>query len=308
MVAVLGVLLAALAVPVLVYINRSPVLIVTSSPVATIYGEERIRRRDILLSGTLFRPVKTVMVADGVGSDVLIIALTQAAEKPFCVLFPFFLAEAAQRYHGEFPEIPVVILSGLANTSRLPSADGILCIYRTDRETDLYRAGLFAGIIGEAWKKNAESAPVVEENNDKIRQNVVLLQDNSIQKNLQELFSKGIREQNAETDVLFVSSVPRMPDEESISCVVIACTTEYLENNPQVPVVLFSWLDPDLVSIAATVVFDDSPWALAVPAVKMATQKQPDGQIPSKPLIISTKFADNGVIKRLKKLTEKNYE
>jgi hypothetical protein len=51
--------------------------------------------------------------------------------------------------------------------------------------------------------------------------------------------------------------------------------------------------------------FDDSVWALAVPAARLALQKQAEGKIPSKPLIFSRKTADNSIFRALKKSAKK---
>ena len=305
-----GVFLAVVAVTALVFFTRSPVLIVTGTPVGLMYGEGRIRRQGFSASRILFRPVKTIAAADGASSDLLVLAVSQASGRPFCVLFPHFFAEAAGRHHDEFPEIPVVVLSGLNGNAGLPAADGILCIYGTDRNTDLYRAGLLAGIIADTRQMvsentSAENAPVTGVTAEN-PQNVVLLQDGFVSAEGRELFSGAVKEQSPDSGVIFPRAVPEVPGAERISCAVITGNgAEYLESGPPVPLVLFTWLDPALVPDTVKVIFDDSPWALTVPAVQMAVAKQAEGQIPSKPLIISGKFADNGIFIRLVKSAEK---
>jgi hypothetical protein len=241
---------------------------------------------------------------------VAVLAVAEASAEPFCVLFPLVYAHAAVRYHAEFPEIPVVVLKGLAPGSGLPAADGILCIYSTDRDTDLYRAGLFAGIIGSPEEKQAANSPEGEDPDEaeavKDPRNVVLLQGRFVSTTGRELFSRGVREEHPESGVLFINTAAGMPDSGKISCVVLAGgESDYLEKSPVVPLVLFTWLDPLLVPDAVTAVFDDSPWALAVTAVRMALEKQAEGSIPSKPLVILGKFVDRGVFKRLKRSAEK---
>jgi len=52
-------------------------------------------------------------------------------------------------------------------------------------------------------------------------------------------------------------------------------------------------------------VFDDSIWALVVPATRMAAGSQAEGKIPSKPFVFSGETADNGIDRILKRLAKK---
>jgi hypothetical protein len=339
----LSLLAAGLAVPVLVFFNRPPVLIVTNVSFVELYGADRMRRQGRSASLELFRPVKPVVVADDATPDVLVIAVSAAAEKPYCVLFPYIQAETAKRYHEESPEIPVVVFSGRTAVSGLPTADGVLCVYGTDRGTDLYRAGLMAGIINvavrDAAQKAADEAAKAEKAEkadeaaeaaeaakadeadgaepEKIRRDVVLLQDRSVTAAERERFSEGVKEEDTEAGVISVRNAAEVPGPERVSCVVIAGGgNEYIEKNPKIRLILFTWTDPAFVSNEVAVIFDDSPWALAVPAVRMAAGNPAgglagglaEGKIPSKPLILPGVFADNSIFKRLKNSTKKDTE
>jgi hypothetical protein len=319
----LGLLLAGLAVPVLIFLNRPPVLVVTNVSFAELYGVDRAHRQRVLASIELRRPVKPVMIADDATSDVLVIAVSNAAEKPFCVLFSSIHTDAAKLYHEEFPEIPVVVLTGRVRAS-LPSADGVLCVYGTDRGTDMYRAGLMAGIrsvaVRDAARKAAEEASEGGEP-EEIKKDIALHLDRSITTADRELFSKGVGEEDPESEVKFVRASAEMPDSGRLSCAVIAGGgNDYLEKNPPIPLVLFTWTDPAFVCSEVAVIFDDSPWALAVPAVRMAVGNPAgdlagglagglaEGKIPSKPLILSGGFVDNKISGRLKISAKKNPE
>jgi hypothetical protein len=289
--------LAALALPHLIFLARAPVLVVTDAPFAALYGETRIQRQRASASRTLYRRVKPVMVADGASPDILIIAISSAASKPFCVIFPRHQSSAAERYHEQFPEIPVVLFGGAVPASGLPAPEGLLCVYGTDRETDLYRAGLFAGILADARQRQEAEAG---------SQSFALWQDRAVTDAQRDLFSRGARERRPETGVVFVSSAGEMPNERNLSCVVLTgAGAEYLERRTRLPIIMFSWVDPAMVPKEIAVVFDDSPWALAVPAVRMAASRQPEGKIPSNPLIISGNSADNGIFRALRRAARK---
>jgi hypothetical protein len=292
--AALAVIIIALVVTAVIYYRRPPVLVVTDAPFIELYGKERIRRQRIASSFALFRRVKPVITADGASPDILVAAITEASRNPYCVLFPSYLAAAAERFHLEFPEIQVAILSGFSPSSDLPRSDGVLCVYRTDLETDLYRAGLFAGLIG--LKKSPPDA----------QRTCFLWQDRYIQATEREVFSRGLQESDPDIVARFVNSASEIPDSEGISCVVLSRSgAEYLDKNTKIPLILFTWLDPSMLPAETAAVFDDSTWALVVPAARMTVSRQAEGKIPSKPLFFPGKKADNGIDQTLNQLAKK---
>jgi len=291
--AALAVVIIALIVAVLVFYSRFPVLVLTDVSFIELYGKERIRRQGRASSFALFRRVKPVITADGASPDILVAAISEAARKPYCVLFPSYFAQAAERFHVQFPETPAVVLSGFSVSSDVPHPDGVLCVYRTDLETDLYRAGLFAGIVG--LKKNPSEAQRIS----------FLWQDRYMQALEREVFSRGLRESDPGAVVRFANSASDMPD-GGISCVILSRSgAEYLDKNPKIPLILFTWLDPSLLPAETAAAFDDSTWALVVPAVRLAVNSQAEGKIPSKPVFFPGKTADNGINQILKQLAKK---
>jgi len=307
---ILAVILAVLAAPVVIFCIRPPVLVITDAPFLVLYGKSHLRRQQFAASLALFRRVKPVIIADGAGSDVVSIAILGASRQPFCVLFPRDQAVAALHFHEQFPETPVVLLKGLVSTPEILHPDGYLCVYGTDRPTDMYRAGLFAGILGnipakpvKKVKKQDESAANPPVSPSKA---YVLWQDSYVQTAERELFSQGVREKDPKSEVIFVNSSNDMPDMKAISCTVLTnAGVEYLGRNPRMPLILFSWLNPDFAAQEIIVLFDDSVWALAAPATRMAAWQQAEGTIPSKPLIFKEKIAHNGIFRMLKKSAKK---
>jgi len=289
-----AVIVLALVVTALVFYSRRPVLVVTDAAFIELYGKERIRRQRISSSFSLFRRVKTVITADGASPDILVEAVSQAARRPFCVLFPAYLAQAAGRFHEQYPETRTVVLIGVNSPSNYPRPDGVLCVYRTDLEIDLYRAGLFAGLIG--IRKSSPGAV----------KTCFFLQDRSIQAAEREIFLRGLRESDPGAVARFANSILDMPGPEDISCVVLSRSgAEYLDKNAQNPLILFTWLDPSMLPAETAAVFDDSTWALTVPVVRMAASSQAEGKVPSKPLFFSGETADNGIDQILRRLAKK---
>jgi len=295
---ILGLLVVSLSVAALVFLSRSPVLVVTDIPFAALYGENRLRMRQLSASAALFRQVRPVFITDDASPDMLIAAIAYASEDPFLVLFPRRFAAVAERFHRESPEIPVVVFRGTVPASELPAGNGIFSVFGTDRGTDLFRAGLFAGIIGsmgQTGEQDGLDLPAGQRTH-------VLWQDSFVTSGGRDLFSGAVMERDPDSAVVFVGAAAGMPDTRNVSSMVMAgAGADYLERNPGIPVILFSWLNPDLTSGEVVAMFDDSPWALVVPATRMASEGIAVGVIPSKPLIFSDRIADNGVTRAIRR-------
>jgi len=284
----------ALVIGALVFNSRPPVLVVTDALFIELYGKERIRRQRFASSLALFRSVKPVITADGASPDIIVAAISGAARQPYCVLFPGYLALAAEQYHLEFPKTPAALLGGFSASYDLPKPDGVLCVYRTDLNTDMYRAGLFAGAIG--LKKGSGEA----------KRACLLLHDFYIQAAEREVFSRGLRESDSGAAARFANSASDIPSLEGISCVVLSRSgSDYLDKNAKIPLILFTWLDPSMLPLETAAVFDDSTWALVVQSARMAAGGQAEGKISSKPLVFSRGTADNGIDRILRQLAKK---
>lgn len=293
-----------------VFYIRSPALVVTDASFIALYGAGRARQRQALASLALFRRVKPVTVADGAGSDVLVLALEGAAAKPYCVLFPYRYAEAAQRYHGQFPDIPAAILAGRAGNGSPGYTGGTegLPVYATDRETDWYRAGVCAGILAA----RPPAPPAGAEDRDGGAETgagpgkAALFQAKTMQPEEREAFSRGLRETCPEAVPLFFNTAGQLSDTNGVACVVMAGGgADYPDRNLKIPVILFSWLNPSLTARETVLVFDDSPWAVAVPAATLAVNRQAEEKIPSKILFFPARIADKGIFRKIKKAVGK---
>jgi hypothetical protein len=280
-----------LALPGLVFFLRSPVLIVTDTSFLSLYGSRRIREKQAAASIRLFRRVKPVIVAENAGTDVFVFAVEEADSRPYCVIFPSRYYEGALRYAGQFPLIPVLSLGAgpggsHPETGRLVSA-GI------HREADLYRAGRCAGLIVE------KSAETWEGGNG---ENILVLPGHALSPADRRVLLAGLREQGIETAPRFLNSAAEAAGFQGISCVILAGpAAEYLEKNLKIPVILFSWLDPALTSRETVMIFDDSPWALAVPAVKLAVRGEGGVNIPSGTVFPRGRIADKELLRNVKK-------
>jgi hypothetical protein len=288
---VCGGVMVCLALGTGIFFFRAPVLLVTDAPFNALYGLRRSRIKSIETSLKLFRQVKPVLVAENAGPDMVAFAVESAAPAPYCVLFPYWYNEGAGRYAEQFPQVPVFILGG---RNRDPQVQGTIFI-GTDWETDLYRAGLCAGIIAR-------------HNGDK---EVLFFQNEGLTTEQRNAFRDGLQEQGFENAPKYLSITEHYSDNNNISCVVMnGAATSFLDQNVETSIILFSWIDPGVTATSVKVVFDDSPWALAPGVIKMIPGEHPVGLIPSEILFLGRRIPEKGIVRDLKKVlqTDRAYD
>jgi len=256
------VLVAALA-----FMVRTPVLIVTDPSFDRIYGPGRLMEKRIQLSRELFRRVIPVSVAETAGDDLLILAVEAASGSPGMVLFPYRHLEGARYYKRKYPEVPVFIMGGAK-----PRNEASLTFVRTNSEDDLYRAGLYAGILAGEGR-------------------VLFFGDGNVSDYDWEAFVEGLKAREYSGNPVFINISSDYSSYSDVGCAVLSgSASKFLERNLKIPVILFSWLDPGLTPRSVKVVFDDSPWALAAEAIKKFTLPDEEILVSSRPLVIADRM------------------
>jgi hypothetical protein len=76
---------------------------------------------------------------------------------------------------------------------------------------------------------------------------------------------------------------------------------EFMENNTDIPIIFFSWLNPAFSSKDTVIIFDDSPFAQAALAANIALAGKNEAEIPSKIMVFSARIADKGILRLLRK-------
>jgi len=291
------------AIPFIIFNIRAPVLIVSEQSFIELYGKKRLQKESFNTSVALFRAVKTVLVADDAGDDVIPFAVAEVSVKPYCVLFPLRFARSAQLYRELNPKIPVVVLEGRYPQNENPSERLLgankseFFIFKTDINDDFYRLGLVISYIKPVIApKNDDSAQETKKNGTI----AVFLSQNLSQ--IKDIFLKGLYDSGVLQETRFFSSFSQYLDMSDLSYVVlVGLGNEYLEKKTGVPVVSFTWIDPFLLPADIVMVVNDSPWAQAEQAVGMVKAGEKTGLIKSKFLILDGKKFDKGIFALLKK-------
>jgi hypothetical protein len=290
------ILLTAVLVPVLVFFTvqgafsyRSPLVIVTDASFMALYGPKRLEKMENRLSLRLFRRVIPVYVDENAGSDQVSFAAEDASKKPLAVLFPHRYMGGGDYYKESRPDTPVYITSGRNQSSKAKEAVSFI---RTDVETDLYRAGLCAALLaGEG--------------------SVIFISDEFVPSENRDAFVEGLRAQgyNRYTDWARYNS--DFLSDRYLACAVIAGPVgEFFEQRPEIPVILFSWADPDFTPRSVKVIFDDSPYALASkePTLFSSDEVEGDTLISSVPTVLKDRIEEKEVYKKLESLVKEKYQ
>lgn len=251
----LAVFMAVLGGAGLFFLARPPVVIVTDSTFLELYGKKRADTRRYMLSLSLMRRVLFALVSEEAGQDAAEFVVSAAAKEPFLALFPERYLEGADRYAAAVEKAgladktrTVVVNGGEGGGVNIGRAESL----RIDRETDLYRAGMCAAIL-------AKEGSVM-----------VYYQDS-----LSNVYRDALREGLAaagHTKTPFFYRYSENVSQTDAGCAVLlsAVNANLLALKKDVPMVLFSWLDPELTPNGVAVVFDDSLPAVAGQVVKNA--------------------------------------
>ena len=274
----------ALLIPVIVFFTRSPVLIVCEQSFITLYGNARVSRQVIASSLSLFRQVKIVEVANDAGDDIIQYAVSDVSSKPFFVVFPKRFTRSALIYNQQNPEVRIVFLEG-----RYPETQenaGFFSYY-TDIESDFYKAGYAAASL--SVNNSGNIAVFIEP----VQYRLYGMQARSA-------FQRGLDELDIRTQPYFYTSHSEIPVTLAVSCIVIAgAGWEYLENNANIPVILFSWLDPQMAPSNVVLVVDDSPFAQLLTVASLISARQEKGNIKSKFYLINTEKYENRLLRNI---------
>ncbi|MCL2208639.1 MAG: hypothetical protein FWC19_04770 [Treponema sp.] len=269
----------------IIYLSRAPVLIVTDLGFIPFYGEKRIKSESLRSSFFLFRRVKTVGIADDAADEIVQMAVSDISRRPYCVIFPFRFSAAARLYHEQFPQIPVVILEGMhSNDSTVSVPESEISnyhVYQTDIEYDFNLAGMAASALNTGNTGQ-----------------IAIFMESWLQLKAKNSFLDAAGTQDISFFTAFIAD-EGYPD---ISCVVIAGTgAGILDIKTKTPVILFTWVDPLLLPGNVAVVFNDSPWAQTVQAVKMVSAGITNGKIKSMLKMVNKSKIDRSTLRKLKK-------
>jgi hypothetical protein len=263
------------------FLLRSPVLIVTDASFRQLYGERRLRHTGIKTSLELFRRVVPVNVAETAGPDLAALAVEGYGQTPEAVFFSYRYMEAARLYKERHEETAVLV-TGEGNEP--PGEPAPFSFISTDIAVDLYRAGLCAALLAA-------------------EKQTLFLGGGELNK--RELFLEGLKQGDYTGTPVFADVSSDFSDFSGLGCVVVnGDAAEILEaglkENPAVPVLLFSWMDPAFCPRNVKLIFDDSPWALAKDALRNYSPQAGVILLASKPLLLRNKIEGKGVFRSLR--------
>jgi hypothetical protein len=273
--------LLMLIIPGGVFMLRPPVLIVTDSSFNLLYGNLRTRLKQVESSLRLYRRMLMVPVAESAGPDIIALAVKAVSPSPYAVLFPYRYEAGARRYHEENPNVPALVLGG---RTPVETADTGALAVRTDTSVDFYRAGLCSALFARGTEGG-----------------ILVFHDGTMAAGDREAFLEGLRAQGFTRNPVYLSVNSDYSSWQNVSCVVVnGPAARFFDQNLKIPVILFSWIDPGITPQSVKVVFDDSPWALAVRAVRLAGKG--GGLLPSEVVLPPRRVPSRETAEKLREL------
>jgi hypothetical protein len=280
--AILAAVLGSAALGAAWYRLRAPLLLALDENFMALYGSDRGAVKKAELSLRLFRRVAVARIAEGASPDVVAFAAAAAAAKPYAALFPARLRQGARRYAEQAPGIPVGVL-GEGALFRPGENEGFRFI-ETDTKTDLYRAGRCAALFALRGGGG-----------------VLFFAGDLIDRDDREAFVRGLGDQGFTGEPVFVDRGTDYALPEGLSCVVMGAPAENpLENKNDLPLIIFSWIDPDFTPRSVKLIFDDSPWALAFEAARALQRPEAPASAASEVLALWDRMGDAELRRELK--------
>jgi hypothetical protein len=290
--------LVFIAAVLLMFFFRAPVIVLTDASFDGIYGARRALAARAGLSFRFFRRVKPVRIDENAGVDMAAEALEAASPRPYCALVPYRYVEGGRRYAAKFPGVPVGVL-GTPDSGREspgePGENGNLHFFRTDGESDFYRAGRCAALLTGG------------------RGNILVFRPDFLPEKFRAALLEGLGEgvptnppasgDSPRVEPRFAGSETEIGNYGDFSCVIFAGSFRSLpEHSFQIPVIVFSWLDPVFTPRETKVLFDDSPWAVAGEAVPLAVRGR-GGDIPSRMIVLKDRTEDEALLGLLNEIS-----
>ena len=270
-----------------VYLSRSPVLIVSDFSFETLYGQNRLKRQESRISRALFRKLIRVTVDEGAGPDLIALAVEGAHKSPWAVLFPYRYIEGARNFLNFRPDVPVLVMAGGA---RGIQAEEKFAIINTDTALDLYRAGLCAALIAGENR-------------------VFFVSDGTLTDELKDTFQEGLRAQGHLEDAIWTTAGFDYSSRTDLGCVVVAGTANvFFEMKLPVPMILFSWMDPSYTPSPVLLVFNDSPLVFAVKALKLFPKGGEEVSFSSSTLVFKDRIAEKRDFRKLMGFVKENFQ
>ena len=273
MLLIFGIALAA-------FFRRPPILIVTDLSFSLLYGPERLDSQIRRISFSFFRRVIPVLVDESAGPELVAIAAEETYGQPWAIIFPYRYVDGARRYKEAMPEISVLVIG---SSERLVL--GAFTFVSTEFNTDLLRAAMAAALF------TGEKRPL-------------FYIDETLTFEQREILLQTLKDNGCLQEPVFLNTSSDYSSWSEIGCVIVAGpASAFVEQNMDIPMILFSWVDPSLTPETVKVVFDDSYLTLAVEALKAPPEEVVF--LPSSPLILRDRIEEKGIYSKLKDILRK---
>jgi hypothetical protein len=253
------------------------VLVVSDESFELLYGKRRQVKKQLLSSLKHWRLFKVIPIAEETTPELMVDVVAAAHRNPYCTIFPSRYMDAAHKYTEKFPHTKVVVTGSTERNEQLNTV-------KTDDLNDLYRAGQYIAFLSR----------------ERPTQTILVFPSGTFSDEQRLALQAGWKAHGEERFLVVVRD-PSAIDYQAGGAIILGtgAVSSFLEQNKDIPIVLFSWLDPALTSQSVKVVFDDSVWT-CIDNILKATEV---GEISSQPIVLKNRITQKIPFGHIKKST-----
>ena len=214
------------------------------------------------------------MVSETAGPSQLALAASYASSSPRAVFFPYRYMEGAIHYNEMFPDVELYLLGGRNSASEINNE---FIFVQSHTELDLYRAALSSFYLADG-------------------KDILLMSGEAIPDSYKAIFNLAIEENSYTGSVSYIENEDQLTTIADFGCIILlGFSTSLLIEDLSIPLILFSWINPEFTPRSLRIIFDDSPWAIARDVLNSSASAGEEILIPSFPLLL---------INRMEKFTD----
>ncbi|GHU39585.1 hypothetical protein FACS1894190_05000 [Spirochaetia bacterium] len=260
------IILFVTAVFAIIFFLRHPVVLVSDEYFSLLYGVKRQHYKIIEQSLEIFRRIKIINIDGDASTDAIVMAVQDVSKKPHCVIFPFRYSNAAVKYSESTAELnsPTVLSGGF--NKRPDNIRGVFFV-SSDYKTDFLRAGICAAQLTTISDDKSVQADLSEKN-------IFLITPVKFPDGVVDIFTGAVQRVRGNVNII----TPKQHDSftQTPSAGVVCGPASSLINkiiNQNVPLIVYSWLDPTFMPESVKITIDDSVFT-QIPRIIRALNKK----------------------------------
>ncbi|MCX7656569.1 MAG: hypothetical protein N2Z76_08605 [Treponemataceae bacterium] len=234
------------------FIEASPVVVVTDHYEVALYGKERIQKACIRSALGLWKPLYLVYGENGEDPERLILKIEMATSKPSLVIFPSWFSEEAFHYALKYPQVPLGVWLSEGDLKKDPLFSSFpMYIGRIDYGKDM------ENLVSSVVRENPLLVPLLKVDEESWGESLREKVQESLERAVQDRINIKRRRKGGENEQP-VFSLPATENDGTSLWIIGPASVKVLDEKGSY--VVYSWQDPLVVPPSVRVLLDDSRW------------------------------------------------